>query len=160
MQYSFESIDDFLTSIETDIINVLFDYKLLDKFDRNVKKIIFHFFVRKFGERINLNKDLLFFHSRSFQDSHELFKYYDKEKLTVFLNKICVKLKKLTKRILFLNQETILPNNAFINDLEGNVVDEILLLKAKDTVDLKKLKSFLDENSLTELFCSLSKKVS
>jgi len=159
MVYSFQNTDTFLFSIEKEIIDVLFEYKLLSKLDRNAKKIIFYYFVKNFGEEINKNKDLLFFHDGSFSENHELFTYYDREKLTSFLNKISVKLKKVTNKLFFLKKKTVLPKQAPINELEGCVVDEVLLLTVKNPVDPKKLKSFLEENSLKDLFGNLSKKV-
>ena len=80
MIYTFENIDRFLYSIEKEIIDVLFEYKLLSKLDRSAKKIIFYYFVKNFGEEISKNKDLLFFHDCSFSESHELFTYYENEK--------------------------------------------------------------------------------
>lgn len=159
MIYTFENIDRFLYSIEKEIIDVLFEYKLLSKLDRNVKKIIFFYFVKRFGDKISNNGDLLFFHDNTFSENHELFCYYEKEKLINFLNKICTKLKKVTNKIFFLKKKMDLPNTAFLNELEGSVMDEVLLLSIKSPVDPKKLKSFLDENSLKDLFCNLSKKV-
>ena len=159
MIYTFENIDRFLYSIEKEIIDVLFEYKLLSKLDRNVKKIIFFYFVKRFGDKISNNNDLLFFHDNTFSENHELFNYYEKEKLINFLNKICTKLKKVTNKIFFLKKKMDLPNTAFLNELEGSVMDEVLLLSVKSPVDPKILKSFLDENSLKDLFCNLSKKV-
>lgn len=159
MIYTFENIDRFLYSIEKEIIDVLFEYKLLSKLDRSAKKIIFYYFVKNFGEEISKNKDLLFFHDCSFSESHELFTYYENEKLTSFINKIVIKLKKVTNKVFFLKKKTVLPKQAPINELEGCVMDEVLLLTVKNPVDPKKLKSFLDENSLKDLFCNLSKKV-
>jgi hypothetical protein len=159
MIYTFENIDRFLYSIEKEIIDVLFEYKLLSKLDRNVKKIIFFYFVKRFGDKISNNNDLLFFHDNTFSENHELFNYYEKEKLINFLNKICTKLKKVTNKIFFLKKKIDLPNTAFLNELEGSVMDEVLILSIKSPVDPKKLKSFLDENSLKDLFCNLSKKV-
>jgi hypothetical protein len=159
MLYSFENIDKFLFFIEKEIVDCLYEYKLLSKLDRNAKKIIFYLFVKRFGDRITNDKDLLFFHDNFFSDSHELFKYYDSEKLTTFLNKICKKLKSVTNRLFFLKNKIDIPDQALVNDLEGSVIDEVLLLKNKTPIDPKKLKSFLDENSLKDLFCNLSKKV-
>jgi len=159
MIYTFQNIDRFLYSIEREIIDVLFEYKLLSKLDRNVKKIIFFYFVKRFGDKISNNGDLLFFHDNTFSENHELFCYYEKEKLINFLNKICKKLKIVTNRLFFLKNKADIPNHSLVNDLEGSVIDEVLLLKNKTPVDPKKLKSFLDENSLKDLFCNLSKKV-
>lgn len=159
MYYQFENVDRFLFSIEKEIMDVLYDYKLLSKLDRNVKKIIFYYFVKRFGDKINSNKDLLFFHDNMFCDSHELFSHYDKEKLTNFINKICIKLKRVTNKLFFLKKKMDLPNQALINELEGSVIDQVMLLSAENPVDPKKLKSFLEENSLKDLFADLSKKV-
>jgi hypothetical protein len=159
MLYSFENIDKFLFLIEKEIVDCLYEYKLLSKLDRNAKKIIFYLFVKRFGEKITSDKDLLFFHDNVFTETHELFKYYDNEKLSTFLNKICKKLKTVTNRLFFLKNKMDIPDQSLVNDLEGSVIDEVLLLKNKTPVDPKKLKSFLDENSLKDLFLNLSKKV-
>lgn len=159
MYYQFEDVDRFLFSIEKEILDVLYDYKLLSKLDRNVKKIIFYYFVKRFGDKINNNNDLLFFHDNIFSDSHELFQYYDKEKLTNFINKICIKLKRVTNKIFFLKKKMDLPSQALLNELEGSVIDQLMLLSIENPVDPKKLKSFLEENSLKDLFTNLSKKV-
>lgn len=159
MVHTFQSIDTFLYSIENEITDCLFEYKLLEKLDRNVKKIIFYYFVKNYGERIKEDPDLLFFHDHCFTEDHELFKLYDRDKTTVFLNKICVKLKRVTNRLFFLKNMTRVPEKAHVHDLDGGVVDEVLLLKVQNPVDPKKLKSFLEENSLKDLFSGLSKKV-
>lgn len=159
MLHNFESVDKFLFLVEKEIVDCLFEYKLLSKLDRNAKKIIFHIFVKRFGDRIANDKDLLFCHDNVFSESHELFTYYDRDKLTSFLNRICKKLKSVTNHIFFVKKKIDLPNQALVNDLEGSVIDEVLLLKNKTPVDPKKLKSFLLENSLKDLFTNLSKKV-
>jgi hypothetical protein len=159
MYYQFENVDRFLFSIEKEIVDILFEYKLLSKLNKDVKKIIFYYFVKKIGDKINNNRNLLFFHDNSFSDDHELFQHYDKEKLTIFINKICVKLKKVTNKLFFLKKKIDLPQQALINELEGSVIDQVLLLSLENPVDPKKLKSFLEENSLKDLFTNLSKKV-
>jgi hypothetical protein len=159
MLHNFENIDHFLFLIEKEIIDCLYEYKLLSKLDRNAKKIIFYIFVKRFGDRISNDKDLLFCHDNIFSESHELFIYYSREKLTNFLNRICKKLKSVTNHIFFLKNKINIPDQALVNDLEGSVIDEVLLLKNKTPVDPQKLKSFLHENSLKDLFCNLSKKV-
>lgn len=159
MLHSFEKIDDFLSNIEKDIIDCLYDYGLLSSFSRDVKKIIFYIFVKKINQRIIDNGNLLFYHDNNFSDNHELFQYFDKQKTTNFLNKICDKIRKVTNKIFYIKEKTKIPSKAVLHDLEGSVIDEILLLKEKKDYDLKKLKEFLKQNNLKDLFDGLSKKI-
>lgn len=160
MIVSFESIDYFLKSIEVEIINHLYDYKLLDKFDRNAKKVIFAVFVKNLTEKLkNSDDSLLYYHDNHFSEEHELFRHYNKEDVEKFLTKILLKLKKLTNKIVFIKQKITLPKRSSIEELDGSVIDEILLMKEK-AVDLKDLKTFLKQHNLKDLFSSLSKKIS
>jgi hypothetical protein len=159
MLHTFQSVDEFLFSIEKEVIDTLYDYNLLIKLERNVKKIIFYFFVKRLSDKLNANNDLLFYHDTHLSDDHELFTHFDKEKLTVFINKICQKLKKVTNRIFFHKKKITLPSQALTNELEGSVIDEVLLLGIRKPVDAKELKDFLDKNHLKDLFNNLSKKV-
>lgn len=160
MFYSFESIDFFLKSIEVDIINHLYDYQLLEKLDRNAKKIIFAVFVKHITEKLkNCDDNLLLYHDYHFSSDHELFQYYNREELEKFLLKILNKLKKLTNKIVFIKKKTTLPKKSTLDELDGSVVDEIYLLKEKKSVDLKELKTFLKQHNLKDLFSSLSKKI-
>lgn len=158
MIHSFQSINSFIFSIETEIINILYDYGLLSKFDKNVKKIIFYTFVKKLDECLS-DSDLLFYHNGKLSDDHELFLHYDRSKIDKFVNKICQNIKKNTNRLFFLNKKITLPSKSFINELDGSVIDEIFLLKERKSVDPKLLKEFLNKNHLKDLFNNLSKKV-
>jgi hypothetical protein len=68
-------------------------------------------------------------------------------------------MKKMTNKIIFLKQKTTLPETSFISELDGSVVDELMLLQQKKPANPKELKSFLKENNLKDLFSSLSKKL-
>ncbi len=160
MLHSFESIDRFLSSIEVEIINYLFEYDLLGKFDKDAKKVVFYIFVKNISESLNIRPTThLFYHDSHFSDTHELFLYYQREEVEKYIETIIKKLKKNTNRIVIFKRKTTLPNQSFISDLDGSVVDEILLLQQK-SVDLKGLKEFLKEHHLKDLFFSLSKKLS
>jgi len=160
MASKFISIDDFLFSIETQIINFLYDYDLLKKFDKNVKKIIFYFFVKNFCESLTMHSDLLFHHDRTFSKNHELFIYFDHEKLIPYLNKICIKLKKLTNHIFYTSNKNNIPDYSIIDELDGSIIDEIMTLKLGKPVNFQQLKNLLNENNLKDLFDSLGKKIS
>ena len=54
MTYTLIPIDEVLSNIETDVVNLLYDYQLLTKFTPDVKKIIMYFFIHEFN---NLIKD-------------------------------------------------------------------------------------------------------
>jgi hypothetical protein len=160
MLHSFESIDFFLYSIETEIINSLYEYKLLEKFDKNTKKIFFFLFVKNFTEKIKTSSEShIFYYDKNLSDSHELFNYYSKIDVQNFIEKILNKMKKMTNKIIFLKQKTTLPETSFISELDGSVVDELMLLQQKKPANPKELKSFLKENNLKDLFSSLSKKL-
>jgi len=159
MYYEFVSVDKFLFSVETEIINTLYDYSLLKKFDRNVKKIIFYIFVKRIGDHIIENPSCLFYYNNTLSDNHELFTHFDRNKLTIYFNKICIKLKKVTKRLVFLNSVQELPSSGLLSEQDGNIIDEIILLENSKPVNYKELSDFLDTHSLKDLFSSLSKKV-
>jgi hypothetical protein len=159
MHYEFVSVDKFLFSIETEIINTLYDYSLLKKFDRNVKKIIFYIFVKRVGDYIVEHPSCLFYHNNKLSSNHELFSHFEEEKLTSYFNKICTKLKKVTKRVLFLNDVQKLPESGLLFEQDGNIIDEIILLESSKPVNYKELSDFLESHSLKDLFSNLSKKV-
>ncbi len=159
MYYEFVSVDKFLFSVETEIINTLYDYSLLKKFDRNVKKIIFYIFVKRIGDYIIKNPSCLFYYNNTLSENHELFAHFDRDKLTSYFNKICIKLKKVTKRVLFLNDVQKLPERGLLFEQDGNIIDEIILLESGKPVNYKELSDFLESHSLKDLFSNLSKKV-
>jgi hypothetical protein len=158
MIHNFQSIDNFLFSIEEGLIELLYQHDLLKKFDANVKKVIFYVFVKSISERLN-DTDLLFYHNGTLSDNHELFHYFDREKLEIYINKLCHKVKNTTNKLFFLKQKITLPPKSLIHDLDGSVIDEIFILKEKRPVDPRVLKDFLEKNHLKDLFCKLSKKI-
>jgi hypothetical protein len=159
MLHSFQSIDGFLFSVEKEIMDMLFDYGLLTKFDYNVKKIIVSIFVKRITDKMKEDNELLFYHNRNISDDHELFEHFDKVKLNDYINKICNKIKKSTNRLFFLNKKITLPEKSYVNDLDGSVIDQIFLLKESKAVDPKALKEFLNKHHLKDIFKDLSKKV-
>jgi len=159
MLHSFQSVDSFLFSIEKEIMDMLFDYGLLAKFDYNVKKIIVSIFVKRITDKMKLDNDLLFYYDKTISDDHELLQHFDKTKLNDYILKICNKIKKSTNRLFFLNKKITLPEKSFINDLDGSVIDQIFLLKESKPVDPKTLREFLNKHYLKDIFKDLSKKV-
>ena len=154
MQYNFISIDELLFSIETDLINLLFDYSLLNKFDKNVKKVILYFLVKKINDALHV-RSLLIYHNPVLNDTHELFNHYPKDKLNKFIMQICTTIKRTTNRLFFISKKVKIPAQSTLDLLDGTVQDEIILLKNVETPNLKKLKEFLDANNLKELFASM-----
>jgi len=158
MTYKFESIDEFLFSIETEIINILYDYNLLIKFTPDVKKVIMYVFIYNFNERMHNNVGI-FYHTKELSNNHELMNYFEKSKLDAFINKICVKLKKVTHKIIFVKPTIIIPSESRIDDLDGSIVDELVLMDYSKPIDVKSLRHFLDNNRLGHMFESMSKRI-
>ena len=151
----FISFDELLSSIEVELVNILFDYKLLDKFSLDAKKILLYFLVRDINDRLH-NKKMLIYHTHSISDDHEILKYYPKDKLDVFFNKLCSKIKKITNRLFFITSKRKIPSKSQIDQLEGEVIDEVILLDNTIEPDLKKLRDFLHKHNLKDLFDSLT----
>lgn len=158
MTYTLIPIDEVLSNIETDVVNLLYDYQLLTKFTPDVKKIIMYFFIHEFN---NLIKDssIRFYHSHILSDSHELLKYYEKDKLDKHINKICKKLKSLTGKLFFIKSNIKVPIKSSIECLDGCIADELILSNYAESIDPKKLKEFLHDNNLGNMFSNLSKKL-
>jgi hypothetical protein len=151
--FEFLSFDDLLKSCETRIINFLYEYNLLEKYSLDVKKVLLYFLVKEFNEKLH-NRKLLIYHTHHISDDHELLEYYSKEDLNKFFNKLCSKIKKITKRLFFIQSKNKLPSKGHLDQLEGEVVDEIILLNNEEP-DLKKLKDFLHTHKLGEMFTSI-----
>jgi hypothetical protein len=111
--------------------------------------------VREINERLH-NKKLLIYHTHSISPDHELLKYYPKESLDVFFNKLCTKIKKITNRLFFINSKRKIPSKSQVDQLEGEVIDEVVLLDNTIEPDLKKLRDFLHKHNLKDLFDSLT----
>jgi hypothetical protein len=158
MTYTLISIDEVLSNIETDVVNLLYDYHLLTKFTPDVKKIIMYFFIHEFNNRIK-DSSVRFYHSHILSDSHELLKYYERDKLDKHINKICQKLKKLTGKLFFIKSNIKVPSKSSIDGLDGCIADELILSDYSESIDPRKLKEFLHDNNLGDMFSNLSKKL-
>jgi hypothetical protein len=158
MQYDFKSIDQIITELEIPLINTLFDCNLLSKFDINVKKIIMYFLIQSINDNLH-NHKLFIYHNHTLQSNHELFNHYPKDKIDNFINKICVKLKKTTNRVFFVKNNTTIPLTGKLDELDGAVLDEVILLNNEKEPDRKKLKSFLQKHNLKDMFDSISKNI-
>jgi len=159
MIYSFQSIDDFLFKNELTIINSLYEYDLLNKFNPSVKKLFFYYFVKGIEEEFSNNHNLFFYHDRKLSDEHELFQYFPKEEIEKHVNRITNALRRVTNRIFFLTKKGNVPKKAHLHELDGCLVDEISVLNFQKPVDPKELKKFLDSCYLPDLFKKLAKKV-
>ena len=158
MILKFQSIDRFLLSIEKEIMDILFDYNLLEKFSPSAKKILFYVLVKRISDQLK-DPDLYFHHGGRISEDHELCKYFDPDKLNEFINRICHRIKDTTNRLFFINHRVILPTETLLQELDGSVMDQILLLKEKTPVSPRDLRKFLDRHHLKNLFESLSVKI-
>jgi hypothetical protein len=148
--YEFLSFDDLLKSCEVKIINFLYDYSLLDRYSLDVRKVLLYFLVKEFNEKLH-NRRLLIYHTHVISDNHELLEHFPKDELNKFFNRICSTIKKITRRVFFISSKKKIPTKENIDYLEGEVIDEIVLLKNEEP-DLKKLKEFLHKHKLSEMF--------
>jgi hypothetical protein len=144
--------------MESELIEILDQHGLLQKYDANVKKVIFYIFIKRISERLN-DPDLLFYHNKSLADNHPIFQYFEKTKIDEFVNKLCQKIKKTTNKLFYIKQKITLPEQSLVNDLDGSVIDQIFSLKEQSPVNPKLLKEFLEKSNLKDLFTNLSKKV-
>lgn len=158
MTYSFESIDEFIFSIEKDIMDMLYDYGLLTKFSLNAKKVFMYIFIQKINERLS-DKSLLFYYGDSISTTHEFLNHFSPEKVNPFIKKICTKLKKVTNRIFYMKSLVSIPERSSMEELDGSVIDEIVLLDYQDPINPKKLKEFLEQHHLKDMFANMAKKV-
>lgn len=158
MVYDFLSIDEFLKSFEKELMDMLYDYDLLKKFSRDAKKVIFYVFFNKLNERLS-NHKLLLYHNHVLNSDHEMLQYYSEKDLNTFINKICAKTKKLTHRLIFIKSDRQLPKKSHINDLDGEVIDQVILINNEKPTNLKDLKEFLETINLTDLFQNMSLRV-
>lgn len=159
MQYRLESINNFLFSIETEIINLLYDYDSLNKFDKNAKKIIKYIFIQRLFDRFKEN-NLFFYHNGVLSESHDIFEYFPKHAMEDFINATCIKIKKVTNRLCYIkNDKMVTDVSSTIENMDGSVIDEILLLENKSPIDPKKLRDFLKKHHLDDLFTSMAKRV-
>lgn len=153
MIYEFLSFDELLRDCEVKIMNSLYEYSLLDKFSLDVKKILLYYLVHEFSDKLK-NPKLLIYHSKQISKKHELVEYYEKKDLDILFNRLCSKIKKITGRLFFISDRRKLPNAGVLEKLDGEVIDEIILL---DNIqpDIKKLKEFLHSHKMKELFTSI-----
>ncbi len=157
MTYNFHSVDNLLDSYEVELIDFLYDYDLLTKFGTDAKKVFMYFFIKKIDEVLS-KSDVLIYHTNSLNSEHELLKHFPKEKVDTFLNKICVKLKSTTNRLFFIKDNIDVPTTSSFYNLDGSVMDEIILLSSSQPGNLQKLKDFLSDNNLKDMFENISKK--
>jgi hypothetical protein len=154
--YEFLSFDSLLSSAEVKIINFLHDYDLLSKFTLDVKKVLLYFLVKEFNDQLH-NRKLLIYHAHAISDRHELLEYYPKENLDIFFNKLCSKIKKITKRLFFITSQNKVPKKGNIHLLDGEIIDEIILMNNEEP-SLKELKEFLHKHNLKDIFTSIHSK--
>ena len=155
--YNFLSLDDFISSFEVDLVNLLDEYQLLSKFSLDAKKVILYVIVNKLNEKLH-DKNLLIYHSHTLSPYHELLKYYPSDKFNNYINKLCAKIKKVTGRLFFIKSSKKIKNVQHLNELDGSIMDEIILMDNTE-VEAKNLKKFLHEHNLKELFDSLRVKI-
>ena len=77
-----------------------------------------------------------------------------------FINSTCIKIKKVTNKLCYIKNDEMVTNKASsIDNMDGSVIDEILLLENKSPIDPKKLRDFLKKHHLGDLFASMAKRV-
>jgi hypothetical protein len=158
MVYDFLSVDEFISSFEKELMDVLYDYGLLTKFSRDSKKVLFYLFFKHLNDVLE-NPKLLLYHNHVLNSDHEILQYYPEKDLNTFVNKLCSKTKKLTRRLIYIKSNRQIPKKSHINDLDGEVVDQVVLINNEKPSNLKDLKKLLDEVNLTELFKNMALKV-
>lgn len=159
MIFKFQSIDDLLKSCEKEIIDYLYDCNLIEKWNKDTKKVIFYFFTRKFLQTIIDDEDMFFHHCKKLSTEHELFKYYDHDQLTKYLNSLCNKMSKMTNRVVCFRTMTEIPESGSLENLDGSIIDEILLLENKGKPSLEVIYDFLNKNNLKDLYKAISTKI-
>jgi hypothetical protein len=152
MNYTFVSLDELLKSCEVKIINFLYDYSLLDRWSLDVKKVLLYFMVHELNDVLK-NRRTLVYHTHQLLDDHELLEYYSADDLNKFLNKLCTKIRKITKRLFFIKDCSKI-NTDRLSQLDGEVLDEIILLDNQEP-DLKQLRDFLNKHRLSDMFRSI-----
>ena len=158
MIYRFISINEFLKEFEIELANFLYDYDLTNKFCKNAKKVVLYFFIKKINNKLK-EHDIILYHNHLIDETYTLYDYYPKEDFDKFIDKICSSVKKLTKRLIFIKPTKKIPSKATINEMDGGIIDELILLDQQD-IDLKKLKEFLEKCKLKDLFSGISMHIS
>ena len=153
--YRFISISETLLSCQKGIMDDLFTYDLLSKFGKDVKKIIIYHFIKTVNIFLK-NKDIILWHDHNITEECELLKYFPEDKLNTFIDKLSSKIKKLTRRLIFLKVGSNPKLKPHFNTLDGEIVDEIILLNNQKPENPKKLLEFLHEHNLGELFNSFA----
>lgn len=118
-----------------------------------MKKVLLYFLIKEFNEKLH-DRKILIYHTHIISGDHELLEFFPKEELDKFFNKLCLKIKKITKRLFFISKDTKLPVKGAIHLLDGSIIDEIVLLN-NEQPDLKQLKTFLSKHKLGEMFTSI-----
>lgn len=162
MEHKFISINQLLSELEKDFINLLYDHNLLNKLDKNAKKLFIYFFIHKINEVLH-DKHLLIYHNKRLSSNSNLLTCFNdssniEDKWNDLINKLCNKIKQITNRLFFISNKIDIPRIGKINELDGEIVDEIILMK-NETPDLKRLNDFLKKNNLKNIFASITKNV-
>jgi len=161
---SFISLDSILGTIEVPLINILLSYNLLTKITPDVKKLIIYYMIRE--TNVILSDTSVVIYHNGIDTNRELYTYFTEHingDKTIILNKLFDKLarsiKKTTNRLIILSPSTPVPSTPeSIALLDGEILDELACLQAKPA-DLRALKKFLNQYSLSDLFKSISKKI-
>ncbi len=153
MTYTFIAFDQILAESEKSILDFLYDYKLLDKFVPDVKKVFLYFLIHRINEYLK-DRKVLIYHNSQISDTHELLEYFPKDKVDQFCNKLCNKIKKITKRLFYVTNVQVMPTKGNIEMLDGEIIEEVVLLNNEEP-DYKVLKDFLHKNRLTDMFRSI-----
>jgi hypothetical protein len=156
MPYRFVSIDDFLSSFEVELSNMYYDYDLIThKFDKTVKKVFLYVFIHKLNDLLQDKSVILHFNGKV-KENYELAIYYPYDKLNAFIGRVCSSIQQHTNRLITVSSNTVINDN---EELDGDVVDQLVLLNNEQYPDLQKLQKFLSKHNLKEMFSTLTKKI-
>lgn len=156
MQHRFVSLDEFLTSFEVELSNMYYDYDLIThKFDKTIKKVFLYVFIHKLNDLLQ-DKSVIIYHNGKVRENYELAIYYPYDKLNAFIGRVCSTIQQHTKRLITVSANTVINSG---EELDGDVIDQLVLLNNEKYPDLKKLQLFLKKHNLKEMFASLTSKI-
>lgn len=149
MVYQLQAVNDFVCEWDVEFLNILYDYKLEETFNKDVKKIFMHLFIRELNKKLSNSNFYLYYNPElcdncGFKDMYPKFK--------AFLEKLCVKMGKMTNRVIKLNLP-VPESSVEFNKLDGEIQDTLLL--AGQPPNVKLLRKFLKTHSMKDLYKNL-----
>lgn len=158
MYYTLESFDDFLFSVETDIINFLFDHGLLDDFNKDVQKVCMYMMMQELSKRLR-DPSLLLYYTGDIASNHELILYYPPDKLNKMFYRFVAAVDKTMGKIFCIGKNHTIPSRELLENLDGEIRDKIILLENRKPIDPKLVRDFLRKNDLSKFYKDISTKL-